>query len=58
MQVELPILTDEKCNKISGNFNSTLQVCAGDGTGKDTCQGDSGYYLINQKKKRSLLIFK
>ena len=43
MQVSLPVLTDDQCTKSIYPFvDSAKQVCAGDGTGKDTCQGDSG----------------
>jgi len=44
LQVNLPILTDSACSNsiYSTNIDTTGQVCAGDGKGKDTCQGDSG----------------
>ena len=50
MQVDLKVSSDADClNSIYGSdIDPKTQVCAGDGTGKDTCQGDSGnnYFLF------------
>ena len=52
MQVPVYIQTDYNCyNSIYSNINTTTQICAGKGDGKDTCQGDSGYiYKQNIRK--------
>ena len=48
-QVNLPIFTDDECANSVYSFyvDTTKQICAGDGTGKDTCQGDSGNLNLN-----------
>jgi hypothetical protein len=47
MQVPLYIQTDYNCyNSIYSYINTTTQICAGKGDGKDTCQGDSGRIYI------------
>jgi hypothetical protein len=43
MQVTLLILPDYNCtNSGYTDIDTTTQICAGIGNGKDTCQGDSG----------------
>ena len=66
MQVDLKIRSDVDClNSVYGSdIDSKKQVCAGDGTGKDTCQGDSGKMIIfyithlrNELREREKNIF-
>ena len=49
MQVSLLILPDYNCSRSIYSIQTSTQVCAGIGNGKDTCQGDSG------KKSNNLL---
>ena len=50
-QVDMPILSNEKCLTKFTRYNSTLQLCAGEtGGNKDTCQGDSGGPLNMRSK--------
>ena len=49
MEASVPILFDNECEmvmkKFPTPFNVSTQLCAGRG-GPDTCQGDSGKFII------------
>jgi len=51
MQVEMPHLTNQRCNqRFTPRVNTSLQMCAGEvGQGLDTCQGDSGGPYVCQQ---------
>lgn len=57
LEVDVPILTNTKCNTQYGGGITDSMICAGfDAGGKDSCQGDSGGPLFVNKNSKPIQI--
>jgi secreted trypsin-like serine protease len=56
-EVTLPIATDTTCSSLFGpDYRPQTMLCAGDTSGKDTCNGDSGGPLMTTDHERFVLV--